>query len=332
MGNLQGSESKIPKTTKSPGKGNRLMKRRFTRGKKDKDDFLGIVPDDEDTSTIIAAEDQSQIPKSTSSTTVKSSSLHQQSNKNIIESSGGSGEWSLLQTASSPTITAPPLVPASTTTQQKDIKEQQARTPETGESSTDSVFTDPLTPVGFAAEINQCYYSEESVLEADLPDTTSTTNVINSFKLNEYKIRRENELNKKLHKLGISKTSQISLEGNLDGECFVSEDVVILTDKNSDMPKNGNTSQDYSECALETTNESGVSSMDDTQEIITQSTRRSSYYRPRKIEIVATRLAPVDLNLNAGKLHFSISFSVYCTHVYKHYLDLYLLCVIRNFR
>lgn len=280
MGNLQGSESKTPKTAKSPGKGNRLIKRRFTRGKKDKEDFTGIVPDDDETSTIVP-EDQPQIPASASSATVKSSSLHQQSNKNILDG-GGSGEWSLLQansTATSPTATAPAAA------------KDHARTPETAESSTDSVFTDPLTPVGFSAEINQCYYSEESVLEADLPDTTSTPNVINSFKLNEFKIRRENDLHKKLNKLGICTKSHISLEGNLDD--FVSEDVLVF----NDMPKNENVAQEYGDCSIDT-NESGIVSMDDTQEMTaSQSTRRSSYYRPRKIELVATRLAPVEVNL-----------------------------------
>lgn len=36
---------------------------------------------------------------------------------------------------------------------------------QTTSSSSDSIFTDPLTPVGFAAEINQCYYSEENVCD-----------------------------------------------------------------------------------------------------------------------------------------------------------------------
>lgn len=37
----------------------------------------------------------------------------------------------------------------------------------TTSSSSDSLFTDPLTPLGFAAEFNQCYYSDENVYELD---------------------------------------------------------------------------------------------------------------------------------------------------------------------
>lgn len=33
----------------------------------------------------------------------------------------------------------------------------------TASSSSESLFTDPLTPLGFAAELNQCYYSDENL-------------------------------------------------------------------------------------------------------------------------------------------------------------------------
>lgn len=37
---------------------------------------------------------------------------------------------------------------------------------QTTSSSSDSIFTDPLTtPIGFSTEINQCYYSEENVCD-----------------------------------------------------------------------------------------------------------------------------------------------------------------------
>lgn len=39
----------------------------------------------------------------------------------------------------------------------------------TTSSSSDSLFTDPLTPLGFAAEFNQCYYSEENVYDLVSP-------------------------------------------------------------------------------------------------------------------------------------------------------------------
>lgn len=41
---------------------------------------------------------------------------------------------------------------------------------QTTSSSSDSIFTDPLTPIGFAAEINQCYHSEENVCDTDDAD------------------------------------------------------------------------------------------------------------------------------------------------------------------
>lgn len=36
----------------------------------------------------------------------------------------------------------------------------------TASSSSESLFTDPLTPLGFAAELNQCYYSDENLSAA----------------------------------------------------------------------------------------------------------------------------------------------------------------------
>lgn len=112
-------------------------------------------------------------------------------------------------------------------------KAQERTSPQSGESSSDSVFTDPQTPVGFSTEINQCYYSEESVLsDVEIPDTVhdnfSHNFALNSFKLNEHKFKREKILNDKLSKLGISKTSQISLEAE-PNESFCSGNVEVVT-------------------------------------------------------------------------------------------------------
>lgn len=275
MGNLQGSESKAPKSAKSPGKGNRLIKKRFSRGKKDKDEFTGIVPDDED--AIVEAPTVKQ-SSSKDQHSVLTRDQHDTGSTISQSQRKSGGDW--------PHTNAPPKQQVITEAQITQV------TPEAAESSSDSVFTDPLTPVGFAAEINQCYYSEENL---DLPDTTST-NVINSFKLNDFKVRKEEELTKKLNKLGVFKSSKISLDSNLD-DCFVSEDVVIV----NEMPKNATDG----DCSLDTMNESGVESMDDTQDTMA-STRRSSYYRPRKIELVATRITPADISLiNSGKLFYA---------------------------
>lgn len=44
-------------------------------------------------------------------------------------------------------------------------------------SSSESVFTDPLTPLGFAAELNQCYYSDDNLSDGFtvLPAQASAT-------------------------------------------------------------------------------------------------------------------------------------------------------------
>lgn len=98
-------------------------------------------------------------------------------------------------------------------------------------SSSDSNFTDPITPMGFNTEMNQCYYSEESVnLDVEVPNTQEEflhNLTLNSFKLNEYRARHEEEKTKKLSKLGVSKTSQISLDSD-PKESFVSENVEVV--------------------------------------------------------------------------------------------------------
>lgn len=93
-------------------------------------------------------------------------------------------------------------------------------------SSSDSNFTDPQTPSSFP------YQSGESIhLEVEIPSTIQESFLhdltLNSFKLNEYRARHEVEKTKKLSKLGVSKTSQISLDSNPD-DCFVSDNVEIV--------------------------------------------------------------------------------------------------------
>lgn len=54
----------------------------------------------------------------------------------------------------------------------------------TTSSSSDSLFTDPLTPLGFAAEFNQCYYSDENVYDLDSPSSLAGCNPIDADRLN----------------------------------------------------------------------------------------------------------------------------------------------------
>nr|XP_022901371.1 protein cappuccino-like isoform X1 [Onthophagus taurus] len=108
---------------------------------------------------------------------------------------------------------------------QKNLKMQEILT--TSEESNSE------TPVGFSTEINQCYYSEESGLsEVEVPDNIHDSFLhnlaLNSFKLNDHKLRREQVLTDKMSKLGVSKTSQISLESD-PNESFVSDNVEIVT-------------------------------------------------------------------------------------------------------
>lgn len=42
-------------------------------------------------------------------------------------------------------------------------------------SSSESLFTDPLTPLGFAAELNQCYYSDDDLSGGCFTRTSATT-------------------------------------------------------------------------------------------------------------------------------------------------------------
>lgn len=108
-------------------------------------------------------------------------------------------------------------------------------------SSSESNFTDP---VGCNAEMNQCYYSEESVeLEVDVSSTQEEfleNLTLNSFKLNEYRARHEEVKTKKLSKLGLSKTSQISLDSD-PKESFSSDNVEIVDTTQDQVPYDSGT-------------------------------------------------------------------------------------------
>lgn len=265
MGNLQANGEKSVKVNKSPGKKNakKAGNKLFGKGRKDAH-FTALVPDESETAST---EDVVTVPSERSTHAALHGVELPVSSNNHSEAAGVahyvvSDSWKQINKAPAPVEPAGAKPP------------QQEVTPPSGESSSDSVFTDPLTSVGFSAEINQCYYSEESVnIEVEVPDVTADPSVwpLNNFKLNEYKQRRDHERHKKLGKLGVSRTSQISLD-ETDG-CFVSGDVLIVENTMpSDDLDMGNTNNTD---ASEKTN-----------------VRRSSYYRPRKIELVSTRITP----------------------------------------
>lgn len=95
------------------------------------------------------------------------------------------------------------------------------------ESSSDSVFADPLTPVGFSTEVNQCYQSEE--------EEENFSAALNSFKLNHHFNRtKQDEITQKLSKLGVCKTSQISLDGEGQGNFESGNVEVVMKNENDD--------------------------------------------------------------------------------------------------
>lgn len=96
------------------------------------------------------------------------------------------------------------------------------------ESSSDSVFADPLTPVGFSTEVNQCYQSEE--------EEENFSAALNSFKLNHHFNRtKQDEISQKLSKLGMCKTSQISLDGDGQGNFESGNVEVVKKDEHDDF-------------------------------------------------------------------------------------------------
>ncbi|CAH2007543.1 unnamed protein product [Acanthoscelides obtectus] len=112
---------------------------------------------------------------------------------------------------------------ASAGVQKGDIKKEA-----TPPSSSDSNFTDPQTPMGFDQ-------SEESIhLDVEVPSTITESFLhdltLNSFKLNEYRNRLEEEKTKKLSKLGVSKTSQISLDSTCPSDSFVTDNVEVVNE------------------------------------------------------------------------------------------------------
>lgn len=117
-------------------------------------------------------------------------------------------------------------------------------------SSSDSNFTEALTPQAFSKQtpssINNNLEPLNSAQEQFL--------ALNSFKLNEYRARHEEEKTKKLSKLGVSKTSQISLDSD-PSEWFVSDNIEIIRqvendsgfglDKTSDIQKSVKSERDF---------------------------------------------------------------------------------------
>ncbi|KYB25505.1 cappuccino [Tribolium castaneum] len=198
MGNLQTSEPKnAPKAGKAQGKVKSLIKIRGKKGKIDSAQFTGVVPEEAEDSALDDSLPVAEKPKSST-------------DKIVVTDS-----WCKVNRLT------------------EDVEKKTKTPPSAVSSSSDSNFTDPLTPMGFNTEMNQCYYSEESVnLDVEVPNSTTQEEflhnlTLNSFKLNEYRARHEEEKSKKLSKLGVSKTSQISLDSD-PKDSFVSDNVEVV--------------------------------------------------------------------------------------------------------
>ncbi|KAJ8980425.1 hypothetical protein NQ317_018817 [Molorchus minor] len=203
MGNLQTSDSKPVKGGKSPGKPKTKIKLRGKKGKAEELLFTSVVPEKEH------ASDSNEVLKETSGIKLKTEQKKDSDNVLVTDS------WCKANKVNTEKI--------------EKGKKKSAASP----SSSDSNFTDPLTPVGFSSAVNACYHSEENVhLDVEIPNSTLETFLhditLNSFKLNEYRARHEEEKCKKLSKLGVSKISQISLDSN-PNDCFATDNVEVIS-------------------------------------------------------------------------------------------------------
>lgn len=206
MGNLQSNDPKSGKTGKT-AKVKTLMKIRGKKGKQEDNQFTGLVPEEtEEQEHASASEDDLTVTEARAAKTTEDAT------KNARETADHlviTDSWRKVN--------------------QYDTNNLDTVTP-SGDSSSDSVFAEALTPVGFSAEINQCYRSEET-LDRDGDDFLHDL-TLNSFKLNDHRARKQEVIERKLSKLGVSKTSQISLEAD-PGECFSSGNVEVVTKEES---------------------------------------------------------------------------------------------------
>lgn len=266
MGNLQGGEGKHPKTGKSPGRGKSFMKNKKEAAKEKKRNksesqlsnnlIIETVPSlrgstEQIVTENIGAERELPAQSSASQKTVlptvhvvsggrgeggevsncQNGGLRSTNRENsAVRSSNQNNDTELANKNSTLITDSWKQVKKLTDPKGPNNSTRKELTPPSKESSSESVFTDPLTPVGFAAEINQCYYSEESV-NVNLEEgkryvkpigskTKFCENGASSHHKKDAQISRE-----KLGKLSVSKVSCVSLDDILD-----EDNIFILTD------------------------------------------------------------------------------------------------------
>lgn len=185
MGNLQTSETKQAK-----GKGKAKFKNKGKKGKGIEEEFVGIVSENEHDLTVDVTLPDYEVPEDKPAPPEPPDTL-------MVNHS-----WSPVETKDEEDTKKPFITPI---------------------SSSDSNFTEALTPQAFSKQTNGSINNNLDPLNS----TQEQFLALNSFKLNEYRARHEEEKTKKLSKLGVSKTSQISLDSD-PSECFVSDNVEII--------------------------------------------------------------------------------------------------------
>lgn len=192
MGNTTSGE------TKTGGKAGKLKKIRGKRGKSEEPQFSGAIVAEE-------AKPSSELKTTKSEQTVKVIETPVRTPEELWKTSP-SMQAPQLQQLSQPLV--PPIKPARNKgeapkppgmkqqlkpPQQKPTKEETkektdvdkaieeikvetpVNAPPSKESSSESHFTDPLlTPIEFSAEMNECYYSQESVLDVPVSDPSTS--------------------------------------------------------------------------------------------------------------------------------------------------------------
>lgn len=201
MGNLQGSEGKQSKTGKSPGKGKNLIKNLGNKKSSSK--------------SILRKKSESQCSKSLQESTdnvAEDTTEQEQVPKRSVHVDPEGGRSTNLDSTDDSVRqqnkardAKRPAKPSQLTTENGLLSVAKKEiSPPSKESSSESVFTDPLTPGGFAAELNAAYYSEESVTAT--PDEARSSDVVLHV---EPTLRRNDS---RLDKLSVSKISRVSLE------------------------------------------------------------------------------------------------------------------------
>lgn len=240
MGNLQGTDKKSSKSGKSGGKSalSKLGNRKSpAKEKLKKEEFTSIVPEEDyvieehkkcvvPSKAITVDDEEVTGPDHIGGTKCKKRSVAYEeqipSSTNTLLNNNQQ-QQQVTETAEEEVTTVENDQIPNKIVDKKGQENVPRITPTSQESSSDSIFCDPLTPDGFAAELNQCYRSEESVNKTITP--------LNNFKLNEYETKINKQKSQSTNtdpnrnNLSISKTSLVSVNFN---ENFVSENVLLF--------------------------------------------------------------------------------------------------------